>query len=121
MRFHFRANNKPNFENHVFRAVSGPFHPLYEPKISNRSLSVVYGSITLNFFPGLCELVRTSGSTAETKFKKRVFWDTLIDRYQPSPFETIVLDWSLSILQMWSANEGGVNRIMQTSYHRDHT
>ena len=28
------------------------FHPLYEAKISNRSLSVVYGSITLKFFSG---------------------------------------------------------------------
>ena len=73
MRFHFRASIKPIFENHVLRAVSGPFHPLYEPKISNRSLSVVYGSITLKFFRGLWELVRTSGSTAETKFKKSVF------------------------------------------------
>ena len=50
MRFHFRASIKPIFENLVFRAVSGPFHPLYETKISNRSLSVVYGSITLKFF-----------------------------------------------------------------------
>ena len=52
MRFHFRASIKPIFESHVFRAVSGPFHPLYETKISNRSLSVVYGSITLKFFSG---------------------------------------------------------------------
>ena len=52
MRFHFRASIKPIFENHVFRAVSGPFHPLYETKISNRWLSVVYGSITLKFFSG---------------------------------------------------------------------
>ena len=36
-------------------------------------LSVVYGSITLKFFRGLWELVRTSGSTKETKFKKSVF------------------------------------------------
>ena len=36
----------------VLRAVSGPFHPLYETKISNRPLSVVYGSITLKFFLG---------------------------------------------------------------------
>ena len=78
MRFHFRASIKPIFENHVLSAVSGPFHPLYETKISNRSLSVVYGSITLNFFRGLWELVRTSGSTAETEFKKSVFWDTLL-------------------------------------------
>ena len=34
------------------RHVSEPFHPLYEAKISNRSLSVVYGSITLKFFSG---------------------------------------------------------------------
>ena len=52
MRFHFRASFKPIFENHVFRAVSEPFHPLYEAKISNRSPSVVYGSITLKFFSG---------------------------------------------------------------------
>ena len=73
MRFHFRASIKPIFENHVLRAVSGPLRPLYETKISNRSLSVVYGSITLKFFQGLWELVRTSGSIPETKFKKRVF------------------------------------------------
>ena len=58
--------------------VSGPFHPLYDTKSSNRSPPVVYGSITLKFFRGLWELVRTSGSTAETKFKKSVFWDTLV-------------------------------------------
>ena len=52
MRFHFRASIRPIFENHVLRAVSGPFHPLHEPKISNRSLSVVYMSITLKFFWG---------------------------------------------------------------------
>ena len=73
MRFHFRASIKPFFENHVFRAVSGPFHPLYETKISNRSLSVVYGSITLKFFRGLWEPVHTSGSTDEAKFKKCFF------------------------------------------------
>ena len=49
------------------------FSPLYEAKISNRSLSVVYGSITLKFFRGLWELVRTSGSTDETNFKKTCF------------------------------------------------
>ena len=79
MRFHFRASIKPIFESHVLRAVSGPFHPLYEPKISNRSLSVVYGSITLKFFGGLRELVRTSGSTDEMKFEeKKFFGDTLL-------------------------------------------
>ena len=52
MCFHFRGSIKPIFENHVFRPVSEPFHPLYEAKISNRSLSVVYGSITLKFFSG---------------------------------------------------------------------
>ena len=52
MRFHFRVSIKPIFENHVFRAVLGPFHPLYETKNSNRSPSVVYGSITLIFFGG---------------------------------------------------------------------
>ena len=76
MRFYFRASIKPIFENHVFRAVLGPFHPLYETKISNRSLSVVYGSITLNFFRGLWKLVRTSGSTDETKFKRSIFLGT---------------------------------------------
>ena len=76
MRFHFRASIKPIFENHFFRAVSGPFHPLYETKISNRSPSVVYGSITLKFFRGLWEPFCTSGSTDETKFKKSVFFGT---------------------------------------------
>ena len=52
MCFYFRGSIKPIFENHVFRAFAGPFHPLYEAKISNRSLSVVYGSITLKFFSG---------------------------------------------------------------------
>ena len=52
MCFHFRGSIKPIFENHVFRPISEPFHPLYEAKISNRSLSVVYGSITLKFFSG---------------------------------------------------------------------
>ena len=78
MCFHFRGSIKPIFENHVFRPVSEPFHPLYEAKISNRCQSVVYGSITLKFFRGLWELVRTSGSTAKTKFQKSVFWDTLV-------------------------------------------
>ena len=40
------------FESHVFRAVSGPFHPLYETKISNRWPTVVYGSIMLKKFSG---------------------------------------------------------------------
>ena len=52
MCFHFRGSIKPIFENHVSRPVSEPFHPLYEAKISNPSPSVVYGSITLNFFRG---------------------------------------------------------------------
>ena len=50
MSFHFRASFKPIFENHVFRAVSPS--SLNEAKISNRSPSVVYGSITLKFVSG---------------------------------------------------------------------
>ena len=45
-----------------FQAV---FSPLYEAKISNRSLSVVSGYITLKFFRGLWELVRTSALGAD--------------------------------------------------------
>ena len=48
----------------------GAVSPLYEAQISNCSLSVVYGSITLKFFRGLLEPVCTSGSTDETKLKK---------------------------------------------------
>ena len=33
----------------TFGNVLEPFYPLYEAKISNRSLSVVYGSVTLIF------------------------------------------------------------------------
>ena len=40
--------------------------------------SVVYGSITLKFFCGLWTPIRTSDSTGEAKFKKSVFWDTLL-------------------------------------------
>ena len=78
MRFHFRASIKPFFENHVFRAVLGPFHPLHETKISNRSLSVVYGSITLKFFFGgsgnmSAPVVQPTKRNSKTVF----FWDTL--------------------------------------------
>ena len=72
MRFHFRTSIRPILKNHIFSIVLEAFHPLYETKISNRSLSVVYGSLTLKFFRGLWELVRTSGSTYETEFKKRM-------------------------------------------------
>ena len=73
MRFHFRASIRPIFKNLIFSIVLEAFHPLYEAKISNRSLSVVYGYITLKFFRGLWELACTSDSTAETKLKKSVF------------------------------------------------
>ena len=52
MRFHFRASIKPIFENRIFFIVLEAFYPPYEAKISNRCLSVVYGSLTLNFFVG---------------------------------------------------------------------
>ena len=52
MHFHFRASIKSILKNRIFSIVLGPFHHLYEAKISNCSLSVVYGSITLNFFGG---------------------------------------------------------------------
>ena len=94
MHFHFWASFKPIFENHVFRALSEPFHPLYEAKISNRSLSVVYGSITLKFFRGLWELVPTSGSTAEKIFKKNVFLG------HPSIHHT----WHLNIIHFMADN-----------------
>ena len=94
MRFHFRASFRPIFKNNVFRAVSESFHPLYEAKISNRSLSVVYGSITLKIFRGLWELVHTSGSTAETKFKKSVFLGhpTMKDNDCPTALESHFCD-----------------------------
>ena len=43
--------------------------------------AIVYGSITLKFFCGLWTPIRTSDSTAEAKFKKNVFWDTLLYMY----------------------------------------
>ena len=73
MRFHFRASIRPIFENHVLRAVSGPFHPLYEPKISNRSLSVVYGSITLKFFSGALGTSPHQGFNRGNKIQKKCF------------------------------------------------
>ena len=80
MRFHFRASIKPIFENHVFRAVSGPFHPLYETKISNRSPSVVYGSITLKFFSGALGTSLHQWFNHGNKIKKKCFWDTLLTK-----------------------------------------
>ena len=77
MRFHFRASNKPIFENHVFRAVSGPFHPLYETKISNRSPSVVYGSITLEIFSGALGTSPHQWFNQGNKIQKKCFFGTL--------------------------------------------
>ena len=76
MCFHFRASIKPIFENHVLRAVSGPFHPLYETKISNRSLSVVYGSITLKFFSGALGTSPHQWFNRDNKIQKKVFFGT---------------------------------------------
>merc|ERR1711997_302492 len=73
MRFHFRASIKPIFENHVFRAVSGPFHPLYETKISNRWPSVVYGSITLKFFSWALGTISHQWFNRGNKIQKKVF------------------------------------------------
>ena len=72
MRFHFRASIKPVFESHVFRAVSGPFHPLYETKISNRWLSVVYGSITLKFFSWALGTISHQWFNRGNKIQKKV-------------------------------------------------
>ena len=53
--------------------------PLYIPlNTKNEWPSVVYGSITLNFFCGLWTPIRTSDSTDEAKLKKSVCWDTLM-------------------------------------------
>ena len=55
--------------------------PLYIPlNTKNEWLSVVYGSITLNFCvaSGHPFALVVSDSTDEAKFKKSVFWDTLI-------------------------------------------
>ena len=79
MRFHFRASFKPIFENHVFRGVSEPFHPLYEAKISNRSLSVVYGSITLKFFSGALGTSPHQWFNRGNEIQKKFFWDTLFN------------------------------------------
>ena len=73
MRFHFWASIKPIFENHVSRPVSGPFHPLYETKISNRPLSVVYGSITLKFFWGALGTNLHQWFDRGNKIQKKVF------------------------------------------------
>ena len=73
MRFHFWASIKPIFENHVSRPVSGPFHPLYETKISNRPLSVVYGSITLKFFWGALGTSLHQWFDRGNKIQKKVF------------------------------------------------
>ena len=76
MRFHFRASIKPFFENHVFRAFLGPFHPLYETKISNRSLSVVYGSITLKIFSGALGTISHQWFNRGNKIQKKLFFGT---------------------------------------------
>ena len=76
MRFHFRASIRPIFENHVLIAVSGPFHPLYEAKISNRSLSVVYGSITLKFFSGALGTSPHQWFDRGNKIQKKCFFGT---------------------------------------------
>ena len=73
MRFHFWASIKPIFENHVLSAVSGPFHPLYETKISNRWLSVVYGSITLKFFSWALGTISHQWFNRGNKIQKKVF------------------------------------------------
>ena len=64
----------------IVRAVSGPFHPLYEPKISNRSLSVVYGSITLKFFSGALGTSPHQWFNRGNKIQKKCFLDTLLSR-----------------------------------------
>ena len=73
MRLHFQASIKPIFENHVLSAVSGPFHPLYETKISNRWLSVVYGSITLKFFSWALGTISHQWFNRGNKIQKKVF------------------------------------------------
>ena len=52
MCFHFRASIKRVFKNFIFSIVLEAFYLLYEAKISNRSLSVVYVSWHWNF-PGV--------------------------------------------------------------------
>ena len=96
MRFHFRASIKPIFENHVFRAVSGPFHTLYETKISNRSPSVVYGSITLKIFSGALWTSPHQWFNRQNKIKKVFFWDTLL--YNDVFFRCIICLFSLQEL-----------------------
>ena len=81
MRFHFQASIKPIFENHVFRAVSGPFHPLYETKISNRWPSVVYGSITLKFFSWALGTISHQWFNRGNKIQKKCFLGHPIDQY----------------------------------------
>ena len=80
MRFHFWASIKPIFENHVLSAVSGPFHPLYETKISNRWLSVVYGSITLKFFSWALGTISHQWFNRGNKIQKKVFLGHPIDQ-----------------------------------------
>ena len=82
MRFHFRASIRPIFENHVLRAVSGPFHPLYETKISNRSPSVVYGSITLKFFWGALGTSSHQWFKERNEIQKMCFFGTLYWRWK---------------------------------------
>ena len=76
MRFHFWASFKPIFDNHVFRAVSEPFHPLYEAKISNCSPSVVYGSITLKFFSGALGTSPHQWFNRQNEIQKKCFFGT---------------------------------------------
>ena len=62
-------------------AISEPFHPLYEAKISNRCQSVVYGSITLKFFSGALGTSPHQWFNRRNEIQRRCFfWDTLVER-----------------------------------------
>ena len=64
----------------------------------------------------LWELVRTSGSTAETKFKKSVFWDTLLRTVLAKKKKILNLETSEPMLPVAKGNYFGHSYLLPSCF-----